>query len=317
MGKIIGIGETVMDIIFRDDRPQEAVPGGSTFNAMISLGRTLPSLRPDMRIIMVTEIGDDHIGDIMMSFMERNSVSTEAVTRRHGSQSNISLAFLNQANDASYEFYRDSAPVRNAPEAGESGQDLVFEKDDIVLFGSFYAVNPAIRERTAGLLKRAREAGAILYYDLNFRKAHLKDLPEVIGNIRENIALSDFVRASSEDLRCVFGTSDGEKTYKQDIAPLCTSFILTNGAAPTEIRTGKYSLKFPVEQFETVSTIGAGDSFNAGFIYSLVRDGYCRGAVLTPEDWERLHATATRFSSEVCRSMSNYVGKDFRKLLYL
>ena len=38
--RIIGLGETVLDIIFRNDQPLKAVPGGSTFNAMISIGRT-------------------------------------------------------------------------------------------------------------------------------------------------------------------------------------------------------------------------------------------------------------------------------------
>ena len=40
MRKVFGIGETVLDIIFRNDQPLKAVPGGSTFNAMISIGRT-------------------------------------------------------------------------------------------------------------------------------------------------------------------------------------------------------------------------------------------------------------------------------------
>ena len=39
MRKAIGIGETVLDIVFRNNQPQAAVPGGSTFNSMISLGR--------------------------------------------------------------------------------------------------------------------------------------------------------------------------------------------------------------------------------------------------------------------------------------
>ena len=39
MRKIIGIGETVLDIIFKDGQPIGAYPGGSTFNAMVSLGR--------------------------------------------------------------------------------------------------------------------------------------------------------------------------------------------------------------------------------------------------------------------------------------
>ena len=38
MRKVIGIGETILDIIFRNNRPHTAVPGGSTFNGLISLG---------------------------------------------------------------------------------------------------------------------------------------------------------------------------------------------------------------------------------------------------------------------------------------
>ena len=40
MRKIIGIGETILDIFFKNGQPIGAYPGGSTFNAMISLGRS-------------------------------------------------------------------------------------------------------------------------------------------------------------------------------------------------------------------------------------------------------------------------------------
>ena len=39
MRKVIGIGETILDIIFRGDQPSAAVPGGSVFNGIVSLGR--------------------------------------------------------------------------------------------------------------------------------------------------------------------------------------------------------------------------------------------------------------------------------------
>ena len=40
MRKVIGIGETILDIIFKNDEPIGAVPGGSVFNGIISLGRS-------------------------------------------------------------------------------------------------------------------------------------------------------------------------------------------------------------------------------------------------------------------------------------
>ena len=57
MRKVIGIGETVLDIIFKDNQPVGAVPGGSVFNAMISLGRC------GVASTMLTDAGRDRIGD--------------------------------------------------------------------------------------------------------------------------------------------------------------------------------------------------------------------------------------------------------------
>ena len=37
--RVIGIGETVLDILFKDNQPQKAIPGGSAFNSIVSLGR--------------------------------------------------------------------------------------------------------------------------------------------------------------------------------------------------------------------------------------------------------------------------------------
>ena len=62
---IIGIGETVLDIVFKENQPQAAVPGGSTFNAMISLGRTAGRQNPDLKLLMITQIGDDAVADIV------------------------------------------------------------------------------------------------------------------------------------------------------------------------------------------------------------------------------------------------------------
>jgi fructokinase len=69
-----------------------------------------------------------------------------------------------------------------------------------------------------------------------------------------------------------------------------------------------------VQRVETVTTIGAGDNFNAGILYGLLRDGIFREKArdLGPEDWPALVQTALRFSAEVCRSLFNYVSPDFQ-----
>ena len=39
MNKIVGVGETILDILFKNNQPVAAVPGGSSFNSIISVGR--------------------------------------------------------------------------------------------------------------------------------------------------------------------------------------------------------------------------------------------------------------------------------------
>lgn len=308
MRKIIGIGETVLDIIFRDDQPSAAIPGGSTFNAMISLGRTAGRDFPGTPVLMVTETGDDHVGDIVTSFMKDNGVCTTAVTRNRGTQTHISLAFLDRDNNAQYEFYKDHG---SASLQADKVSGISFGKDDLVLFGSYFAINPRIREYTRMLIQQAHDAGAVLYYDINFRKSHIADLPETLGNIIENCKLSDIVRGSDEDFGYLFGTEDPEEIYERHISSLCGNFICTCGSNPVHVFTGGRHLTFSVPPVETVSTIGAGDNFNAGFLYAMLALGIGKGA-LTEADWESMTAIAGQFSAEVCRSMFNYVGKEFK-----
>lgn len=101
MRKVIGIGETVLDIIFRDNHPVDAVPGGSAYNALVSLGRMgIPGL-------FISETGADRVGEMIVSFLQQNGIDATGVQMYEGVKSPLSLAFLNERNDAEYVFYKD------------------------------------------------------------------------------------------------------------------------------------------------------------------------------------------------------------------
>ncbi len=291
---IIGLGETVYDIIFKDNQPQRGVPGGSTFNAMISLGRS------GVDCTMVTEIGDDHIGDIIAQFLRDNGVDTRYVHRHNGTKSHISLAFLNENNDAQYLFYKDHAAL-SMPNVIPN-----IQQGDIVLFGSFFAINPAIRPYVRSFLTTAREKGAMLYYDINFRASHKDDIPYVIGNIEENITLATVLRGSAEDFNILLGTNTGEEAYER-IKDFCDTLIYTDAAAPIQVFTPQGKQVFPVPQIKTVSTIGAGDNFNAGFCYALHNGLHTNSKEDMLTLMPRLIASGQRFSAEVCQSFDNYI----------
>ena len=283
--RVIGIGETVLDILFKNDQPQKAVPGGSTFNSIVSLGRA------GVPCAMVSEVGSDHIGDMICSFLQSNGVSSEYVCRHQGAKSHVTLAFLNEHNDAQYVFYKDHASVLLDERLPR------IQASDIVLFGSFFAINPVIRPKVSQLLRQAHEAGAWLYYDINFRKAHVPDIPQVLPNIEENMRLANLVRGSMEDFENLYGLSDPEAIYER-VGQYCRRLILTDGARTIRIFTPEGCETCPVQPIETVSTVGAGDNFNAGYIYAKLRGIESSAARIE---------MAQRWSQDVCRQIGNNI----------
>ena len=301
--KVIGFGETVLDIIFKNDQPQKSVPGGSTFNAMISLGRTgVPG-------VMITETGDDHVGDIVRDFLIDNNINTDYVYRHKGTKSHLSLAFLDANNDAQYQFYKDHWNIAMPQEMPQ------IERGDIVIYGSFYCVNPKIRDFSRRFLETANKQGAFLYYDINFRASHKEDIPDIMENITENMRLASVVRGSNEDFEILYGAKTCDEAYNI-VKEYCPYFIYTNADKPVELRTPNLRASFPVKQVETVSTIGAGDNFNAGFCYAIYKEGVASLETIKNEEelvaFSRFIASGQKFSSVVCQSLDNYVPKDFR-----
>ncbi len=291
--RVIGIGETVLDILFKNDQPQKAVPGGSTFNSIVSLGRA------GVSCAMVTDVGGDHIGDIICNYLKDNGVSSEYVCRHDNVKSHITLAFLDENNDAQYVFYKDHTSV-----SLDSKLPNIC-KDDVVLFGSFFAINPVIRPVVGGLLRDARKVGAWLYYDVNFRKNHIAELPDILPNIEENMALADVVRGSMEDFGYMYDLHNGEAIYER-VSRYCNTLILTDGANMIRVYTPDNCETYSVQQIETVSTVGAGDNFNAGYIYAMLYGS---------EDQASRIAMAQRWSQDVCRQIGNNISDELVKML--
>jgi len=246
---------------------------------------------------MVTQTGSDHIGDMICAFLRNNGVSDEFVCRHPNTKSHITLAFLNENNDAQYEFYKDHATdMLDIPLPEVSAED-------VVLFGSFFAINPVIRPVVGAFLRQAHEAGAWLYYDVNFRKNHIADLPNVMSNIEENMRLANVVRGSMEDFDYLFGLQDADAIYER-VGQYCPRLILTDGARSIRVYSPDGCETYPVRPIETVSTVGAGDNFNAGYIYAKLRG---------MDDLASRVAMAQRWSQDVCQQIGNNISDELAK----
>jgi len=300
MNKVYGIGETVLDIIFVKDQPVAAVPGGSVYNGMITLGRL------GVNGAFISELGDDRAGDYVVDFLRRNGIESGFLSRRAGTKTAVSLAYLDEHNDAQYSFYKDyiNAHIDFDMPPVKSG--------DVALFGSYYVLNPILRGQVLRFLTHARSHGAVLYYDINFRANHQAEKDGLMKTICENYDMADIVRGSADDFNVLYGTDDPDYVYSL-VCDHCGVFICTRASYGVDLYTPMGHRHYDSQKIEPVSTVGAGDNFNAGIVYALLKKGVgCDGVISIPlEEWDSIVACAIDMSTQACLSISNYVSREF------
>jgi len=301
MQGIYTFGETVYDIIFDQGNPVAAKAGGAMLNTAVSLGRC------GNHVSLITEMGDDQIGHMIMDFLKKNNVNTDYIFPYQKERTPVALAFLDEEKSASYSFYKQYPLQRLNHDFPEPG------RGDIVLFGSFYSLSQEIRGKLMGFIKAAKDAGATIIYDPNIRKAHLDELNELFPLVLENISIADIVRGSDEDFENLFNCCESSKVFGQLNELGCQFIIITRGVKGAELLSENINIKVPAKKINITSTIGAGDTFNAGVIHGLtaLRTSGKSLDDLSKEDWKSALGAGVEFSGNACQSYDNYISNDF------
>ncbi len=299
MGRIFGLGETVLDIIFKDYQPVATRGGGSAFNALVSLARA------GQEVSLISEIGLDQVGDQIVHFLRENQVDTSWLHRFSPGQTPVALAFLDENNNASYQVYKDFPDDRFQI----SGPD--FHPGDILLYGSYFAVNPVLRKQVVPLLQKARKQGAFLIYDPNFRKNHLGNIGIYRPLIEENFALAHLVRGSDEDFENIYPGMCISDVLQRIQTFDAFSLITANSRGVYGLINGN-SFHVEARQLDPISTIGAGDNFNAGLAHGINTQKPASGDI---DRWKTIVEKAVEFSTDVCLSFDNYISREFAATL--
>lgn len=302
MRKIYTIGETVLDILFENYQPFTAKPGGSCLNTSVTLGRL------NLPVFFISEFGIDEPGNYINSFLKENNVSTEYVYRYSDGKTSLALAFLQSNKDANYNFYKIYPKNRlqiNFP---------IINSNDIILFGSMFAITEEVRPKLRDFLSKSKKNNAIIIYDPNFRKSHLNMLEKLKPLIIENMKIADIVRGSDEDFNFIFNTKNAIETY-EEVSKYCKILIYTSNTNDITIKTPNFNKNYPIRNIIPKSTIGAGDNFNAGVIYSIYTMNISKSDLLSIGDskWDIIAQISIDFATEVCLSYDNYISFEFAK----
>lgn len=301
MRRIFTIGESVLDIVFRDNIPETSTPGGSSLNTSISLSRL------NLPVNFISEIGNDLTGNLISDFLVDNNLNIDYLLRNDTGQTSIALAFLNNKNDANYSFYR------NFPEKRFQFEPPEINENDILLFSSSFAINASVRPFLIKLLKIAKEKNCIIIYDPNFRESYKNNLKNLMPLILENISYADIVRGSHEDFYNIFGSENSKNTYSKIMENGCNILVYTDSEKGVNVNTGYFISEYILPKINPISTIGAGDNFNAGIIYSVYTNKLAKQDLFDggEEVWNKIINSGICLATAVCLSNENYVSKDF------
>lgn len=298
--KVYALGETVLDLITDNGSFFRAVPGGSVLNASVSLGRC------GAEIQLITEYGEDKAGELIDDFLKCNNVKTDFSIHNSNRNTGLALAFLDSDKKPTYTFYRDKTEKLSDFKIPE------FTEHDILLFGSYYAVKPERSEFVLKIVQKAIKANSFIYYDLNIRKSHLAKLDQLMPSFFNNISAATVVKGSDEDFYHLFGITDPELIFER-IKPFCKNLIITSGEKPIHLFINGLYKSLNVPSVLPVSTIGAGDNFNAGFIYALlaIQVDIDKLKRIKEHEIDRILGFSLAFATQTCLSEENYIPEKF------
>ncbi len=295
------LGEMLLDVMVKQETetPREAFikhghPGGAMLNAAVSLARS------GVATALISEAGEDDVAAFLVGFLQKNGVRTQFIKRHPHSPTSVAIARLDEQKKAHYTFLNNYPDRRRLLSPGH------FFSADILLFGSLYALDPAIRPEIQNILYAAIAAKSIIMYDPNIRKPEQFPNKKQKEALMENFRLATIIKGSDEDFDAVFGRQPAEKHILslQKINPEALIFITLGAKGALSVQGNrmfrKKALKVPV-----VSTIGAGDGFNAGVIAEIVNSSFTKGQL--PLKMEKLLEGGIAYSAAVCNSVDNYI----------
>jgi fructokinase len=281
-------GELVIDLIpvpepaaaAGDGPPRYAAhPGGNALNVAVAAAR-LGNV-----VHLMSRVGPGPFGALMRDHAVRNGVSPDALLPAPEPVS-LAVVELSDTGSASYSFHTVGAADWQWTPAE---LHRVWPADTrIVHIGSISSWTPPGSVHIADLVRRVRREGtALVSFDPNIRPSLIPDVEDVRTRVDDLRRTADLVKVSSEDVAWLEPDADLEEVAVRWAAEGPDLVVVTDGDQPLRaVRADGTVLRRQPPAVTVVDTVGAGDTFAAGFFSGLVRTGVLdRAALLAlPDD---------------------------------
>jgi fructokinase len=255
-------GEALVDLVVAPDGTITATPGGATFNVARACARL------GMPVSLIAAVSTDRFGQRLTADLAADGVDDTYIQHRE-EPTTLAVAELDPAGGASYRFYLDgtSAPTVTATELPAGTRALVTGGLGIAVEPMASAVEQMVVESGDDVL---------VLIDVNYRPAAIADRDLYRQRLDRVLATADVVKASVDDLGYIDPATPATAAATRLLTRRTRTVLMTAGPAATKVLTRAGERSVPVHDAPVVDSIGAGDTFTAGFLVWWMTTG--RGA---------------------------------------
>jgi fructokinase len=262
---ILSCGEALIDMLPRQSAEGEDAfapyAGGAVFNTAIALGRLgAPSG-------FLSGISTDLFGEVLTDSLTASKVDSSLAIR---SDRPTTLAFVKLVDgQASYAFYDENTAGRMI--TPDDMPALPSHVESVFFGGISLVVDPCGSAYEALMTREA--PNRVTMIDPNIRPGFITDAAGYRARIDRMIGMADVVKLSDEDLHWVEGKGDIPTLAAKILAQGPKVVFVTEGSKGAHAFTAQDHAFVAARKVEVADTVGAGDTFNAGVLAALHRNG--------------------------------------------
>ena len=262
MADIITLGELLIDLTQSGSDENGngcfvAYPGGAPANVLAAASKL------GLKTAFIGKVGYDMQGQLLRETLEENGISTDGLLMDPDVFTTLAFVQLRGA-ERSFSFARKPGADTMIRE-DEVDADLI--RDSYIFhFGSLSLTDEPARSATHYAVSCARDAGAIISYDPNYRAPLWKSREEAVEKMRSVIHDIDIMKVSDEETGLLTGKDDPAGAAGVLLEKGVKILVITLGSRGAMLATPKFSVTAASRPVDVVDTTGAGDSFWGGFL---------------------------------------------------
>jgi fructokinase len=247
-------------------------------------------------------ISKDNFGNMLMQQLENEGVNTSYVSKIQDANTALVLVSLDKSGERTFNFYRHNTADT---QYGRTAVDQIkWQAIGIFHYCSNTLTSESMFDDTLYAIEKAKANNVVISFDVNLRQQLWHDLTLLPTFVEACIKNSHIVKLSKDEAEYLAKCRKVDlEDYINYLLSLSVKLIvITDGANAVHVACVSFSATLDVPKISPVDTTAAGDSFIAGFLFSLVQsiNGNENTKALFNVIGQRNHVTAAVLFAAKC-----------------